>query len=247
MVIPCPPQPPAGGRGFIRNDSHVSMQAIAALAHTAKLQPHAEGFEKSVRVALGVEHADLVIPGAQLAFRAAGQIALGWGAAVEQHRLALLRCGRGLLAHDAFDHLLDQVIGPQKNFFGAAVEAQRLLEINVTFIQACAAAQACEHGAAVAALDQVLQRAAAPAVGQVGHVEDHGGPPAPDRFGDPMAPVRHEDPLRIDRRHGFLRELGWSRDTLHGPIQALSEAIGQRAVPVSAGEQQEGAMLRSRS
>lgn len=219
------------------------MEAIAALAHAAELHPHAVCLQKGMGVTHGIQHADLVIPGGNVAFWAAGQMALGWATAAEQHRLALLRRGHGFLAHDAFDHLLDQAIGPQKNFFGAAVEAQRLLEVNVASIQAGAAAQGCEHGAGVAALDQVLQRAAATAVGQVGHVEDHGGPWPPDRFRDQMAPVRYKDPMRIDRCDCLRGELGWSGDALYGPSETQAEAIGQGAAPGSAGEQQQGALI----
>jgi len=229
--------------GCHRNDSHIGVQAIAALAHPAELQPHAVCFQKRMRVALRIEHADLVVTGAQIAFRAAGQIALAWAAAAEQHRLGQLGHGLGLLAHDPHDHLLDQGIGPEKGFFGAAVKAQWLLEINITGIETIAAAQGCEHGAVVSPLDQVLQGATAPAIGQVGHVKDHGWPWAPDRVGDPMAPMRHEDPLGIDRRHGLRYELGRSGDALQGPIQTPAETIGQGAVPGAAGEQQQGALF----
>ena len=160
----------------------------------------------------------MVIPGGQIAFRAAGQITLSGTAAAEQHRLALLGRGHGLLAHDPLDHLLNQAIGSEKDFFGAAVEAQWLLEVHITRIQARTTAQRCEHGAGVAPLNQVLQGAAAPAIGQVGHMKDHGGPWAPDRFRNPMAPVRHEDPLGINRCHGCRRELSVSGDAVHAQI-----------------------------
>ena len=81
-------------------------------------------------------------------------------------------------------------------------------------------------GVSVAPLDQVLQGAAASAVGQVCHVEDHGGPLAPDRFRDQMAPVRYKDPTGIDRRHNSRRELAWSGDALNGQIKTMAEAIG---------------------
>ena len=223
------------------------MQAIAALTNTTELQAHAVSFQKRMGITLGIKHAHLVVPGAQIAFRTAGQIALGWCSAAEQHRLTLLGRGHGPLAHDPLDHLLHQAVGPEKNLFGAPVEAQRLLEVQITSIQLRTAAKGCQHGAVVAPLDQVLQGAAASAVGQVGHVEDHGGPCAPDRFGDQMAPVRHKNPVGIDRRDCLRGELGWSGDALHGPSEAQAEAIGQVAVPGSAGEQQQGALLRLRS
>lgn len=182
--------------------------------------------KKSVGVALGIEHADLVIPGTQVAFRAGGEIALDWGAAAEQDRYALLWHGHGLVAHDPVDHLLDQAIGPEEDFFGAAMEAKGFLEIDLTGIQASTTAQGCEHGAVVAPLDQVLQGAAAPAVGQVGHVEDHNALLAPNRFWDQMAPVGHEVPLGIEGRHNGRRELGWSGDAHYGLCQTPAEAIG---------------------
>ena len=152
------------------------MQAISALTDAAELKTHAVDLQKGMGITLGIEHADLVVPGAHIAFRAAGEIALGWLAAAEQHRLALLRRGDGILANDPLDHLLNQAIGFERNFFGAAVETQWLLELNITGIKSRATAQGCKHRAAVAPLDQVLQGAAAPAIGQVGHVKDHGGP-----------------------------------------------------------------------
>ncbi len=90
------------------------MQAITPLAHPAELQPHAVRVQKRMGVALGIQHADLVVPGGKVAFRTAAQIALAWAAAGEQHRLALLGCGHGLLAHDPLNHLLDQIIGLRK-------------------------------------------------------------------------------------------------------------------------------------
>ena len=162
------------------HDSHIGMQAIAALTDAAELETHAVDLQKGVGITLGIEHADLVVPSAQIAFRAAGEIALGWFATAEQHRLALLRRSHGLLEHDLLNHLLKQDIGPEKNFFSAAMEAQWLFEIDISRIQTRAAAQCCEHGAGVAPLNQVLEGAATPAIGQVGHVEDHGGPWAPD-------------------------------------------------------------------
>ena len=98
----------------------------------------------------------------------------------------------------------------------------------------------------MAALDQVLQGAAASAVGQVGHMEDHGWAWPPNRFGDQMAPVRHKDSVWTDRRVCLRGELGWSGDALHGPSETQAEAIGKVAVPGSAGEQQQGELLRSR-
>ena len=42
------------------------MQAIAALGHPAKLQAHAVCFQKCMGITLGVEHTDLIKPGAQI-------------------------------------------------------------------------------------------------------------------------------------------------------------------------------------
>ena len=152
------------------------MQSIAALTDAAELQTHAVDLQRGMGITLGIEHADLVVPDAHIAFRAAGEIALGWLAAAEQHRLVLLRRGDGIFAYDPLAHLIKQAIGFEKNFFGAAVETQWLLEVNITGIKTRATAQGCKHGAAVDPLDQVLQGAAAPAIRQVGHVKDHGGP-----------------------------------------------------------------------
>lgn len=78
--------------------------------------------------------------------------------------------------------------------------------LHITGIQAGATAQGGDHGAAVAPLDQVLQRAAASAVGEVCHVKDHGGPLAPDALGDQVASVRHKDPFGIELLNSFSAE-----------------------------------------
>lgn len=72
--------------------------------------------------------------------------------------------------------LRNQAIGPGKNLFGVAMKAQWRIQVHITRIQVKTTAQRFEHGADVAPLDQVLQGADVPAMGQVGHVEDHGGP-----------------------------------------------------------------------
>ena len=86
------------------------------------------------------------------------------------------------------------------------MEAKGLFEVDITGIKAGAAAQGGDHGAAVATLDQVLKGAAAPAVGQVCHVEDHRGPLAPDRFRDQVAPMRYKDPFGIELLNSFSAE-----------------------------------------
>ena len=187
-------------------------------------------------ITLGFEHTDLVVPRAQISFGAASQIAHGWSSAAEQLRISPPGCGNRLLSHDFFNHLLNHPISPEKDFFCAAMKVQRLLDIDVTSIQASTAAQGLEHSAAVASLDQVLQWTTASAIGQVRHVEDHSWPRAPDRFGDQMAPMRHEDSLWIDRRYSFRGELGWFGDDLNGTIELLAESISQCAVPRVAGD-----------
>ena len=169
-------------------------------------------------ITFGIQRADLVVPGAQIAFRPADYIALGCTAAAEHSRLAMPQHFHGLLAHDPLDHLLNQVVDLEKNPFGTYVAAQRLLEIDVILVQAIAAAQGSEHRAAVSELDKVLRRTIVPSKGRVGQVENHGRPWAPDRFGDQIAPMRHEDPLGMNRSQSLRRELGGCVDAFHAPI-----------------------------
>ena len=74
-------------------------------------------------------------------------------------------------------------------------------------------------------------------------MEDHSFTRAPDRFGDQMAPMRHEDPLWIDIRYSFRGELGRFGNALNGAIELSAESISQCAVPRTAGEQQQGALV----
>ena len=195
-----------GGRVIETCDSYISMEAITAAANAAKFQAHAIDLHELIGIALGIKHAYLVVAGIQIARAAIGQVALGWFTPAKQHRITLLGRGCRGFTNNAFDHLLDQAIGPEEDFFSSAVKDKGLLDINITSIQAGAATQGCEHGADVALLDQGLQGAAASAVGQVCHVENHRGPLAPDRFPDQMAPMRHEDQFGIELRNRLLAE-----------------------------------------
>ena len=58
-----------------------------------------------------------------------------------------------------------------------------------------------------------------------------------------MAPMRHEDPLGIDRRYSFRGELGGFANALNGAINLSAKSISQCAVPRTAGEQQQGALV----
>ena len=195
-----------GGRVIETCDSYVCMEAIAASANAAKFQAYAIDLHKCMWIALGIKHADLVVVGIQIARAAIGQVALSWFTAAEQHRITLLGRGCRGFTNNAFNHLLDQAIGPEEDFFCTAVEAKGLLDINITGIQAGAAAQGGDHSVDMSTLDQVLKGAAAPAVGQVCHVEDHRGPLAPDRFRDQVAPMRHKDPFGIELLNSFSAE-----------------------------------------
>ena len=138
-----------------------------------------------------------------------------------------------------FNNPLNSAVSSEEEFFCAAGKGQRLLDISVTGIEARATAESCKRGATASPLDQGLQRTVAPAIGQVGHVEDHGEPWGPDRFRNQVALMRHENPLGINRHHYCQREMSGSGDALHGPIQAPSEAIDKGTVPWTAGEHEQ--------
>ena len=78
------------GRTIETCDSYVCMEPIAAAANAAKFQTHAIEFNKGMGIALGIQHADLVVAGIQIASVAIGQVALGWFTPAEQHRFSLL-------------------------------------------------------------------------------------------------------------------------------------------------------------
>ena len=99
------------------------MEPITAEANSAKFQEHAIDLHKCMGIALGIKHADLVVAGIQIARAAIGQVALGWFTPAEQHRFTLLGRGCRGFTNNAFDHLLDQAIGPEEDFFCTAVEA----------------------------------------------------------------------------------------------------------------------------
>ena len=133
------------------------MKPITALTGTPEFKPHAIEFNKGMGITFGIQHANLVVAGIQIAGVANGQVTLGWFTSAEQHRFTLLGPWCRGSTTNAFDHLLDQAIGPEEDFFCTAVEAKWLLDINITGIQAGAAAQGCVHGAGVAPLDQGLR------------------------------------------------------------------------------------------
>ena len=75
---------------------------------------------------------------------------------------------------------------------------------------------------------------------QVGHMEDHSCPRAPDRFADQMPPMWQEDPLRFDSRYSFRGELG----VFGSPLNLTSaKSLSQCTVLRAARKQQQVALL----
>ena len=93
------------------------METIAATTNAAKLQPHAIHLKKGMGITVGIKHADLVIPGCQIPFRTAIEIALRRLAPAKKNWLSLLGLRCRLLKNNSRNHRLDQSIRTEKDFF----------------------------------------------------------------------------------------------------------------------------------
>jgi len=111
------------------------MESIAPAAHAADPRAQAVGFQVGVGVALGIQHADLVVTGEQIPRWTDLEVALLGLAPAEQHRLALLGLRLRLLPHDPGDHRLDPGVSPQKDFLSAPLKAERFFEVNRAAVQ----------------------------------------------------------------------------------------------------------------
>lgn len=159
------------------------------------------------------------------------QIALGRPAATEDHRLALLGLRLGLVADDGRDHRLDHASRAQEDLGCRAFQAQGSLQVDRAGVQLGRATQRGELRLAVAACDQVLQRAAAAAVGQIGHVEDDAFPVLVHLGGDQIGPVREEDVTWRDLAQALRCEVFPAGDQMKRLAGALGQALGRDRVP----------------
>ena len=106
-----------------------------------------------------------------------------------------------------------------------SVQRQFALHVDRACVHLFDAADRTDHRSLVTSDDEVLQRRAAPSVGQVSHVEDHHLEALLGRRWDDPGPVRDEDPAKPELLQPCRVEVVARNDVVEGAARSTSETF----------------------